>query len=60
MPVIARAFHGLTAGVGVGTLARERNVQTSRRRGGSVVLDRGELALAALNYLARRDLGIKT
>ena len=41
MPEIARAFHGLTAGVGVGTLAGERNVQTSRPRGGAVVLDWG-------------------
>jgi len=56
MPVIARAFHGLTAGVGVGTLAGERNVQTSRPRGGAVVLDWGRTGLAALSYVARPRL----
>src|SRR5882762_7819451 len=35
--VNAPAFHGLTAGVELRTLARERNVQTSRPRAGAVV-----------------------
>src|SRR5258708_29878606 len=59
--VNAPAFHGLTAGVGVRTLARERNVQTSRPRAGAVVpcgrrTGAGDVELCGAGYFPQQNV----